>query len=129
MPTQLSITAPATEVSGTPINFTVNALDGSNLDTTYGGYIQITSSDSKAILPVNPVLTGGTGTFSLTLMSLGPQTITASVALRQWSTNWHLGSHYRQRHWRHSLLGRPRNLDANRGRPLQLHHLRARRLQ
>ena len=82
MPTQLSITAPATEVSGTPINFTVNALDGSNLDTTYGGYIQITSSDSKAILPVNPVLTGGTGTFSLTLMSLGPQTITASVALK-----------------------------------------------
>jgi hypothetical protein len=80
--TQLSVSAPASEVAGTPITFTVNVLDGANrVVTTLGGSIQFSSTDSKAILPVNPTLTGGTGIFSVTLMSPGPQTITAIIGL------------------------------------------------
>ena len=78
MPTQLSVTAPATDVAGTPINLVVSALDSSNnVLTTYSGPIHFTSTDSKAILPANSTLTSGTGGFTVTLMSLGAQTITA----------------------------------------------------
>ncbi len=82
--THLSISAPtsatpnAAGVAGTPISFTVTALDQfNNVATGYTGTVHFTSSDPQATLPADSTLTNGTGTFSATLRTAGSQTITA----------------------------------------------------
>ncbi len=77
--THFSVTAPATATPGTPINFTVTALDASNATATgYTGTVHFTSSDGNAALPANSTLTNGVGTFQVTLNTVGNQTIAAT---------------------------------------------------
>ncbi len=65
--------------AGNAFTFTVTAEDPyGNAATSYSGSIHFSSSDSAASLPGNKTLTGGTGTFTATLNTLGSQTITAT---------------------------------------------------
>jgi hypothetical protein len=77
--THLSVTAPAAATVGTAFSITVTALDAANNTvTTYSGTVHFTSIDNQAVLPANSKLTNGTGTFSVTLNTLGSQTITVT---------------------------------------------------
>ena len=77
--THFSVLGPANVPSGTPFTFTVTAQDVSNNPVTaYSGTLQFTSTDSRAQLPGNTVLTSGRGTFSVTLTTPGNQMITAT---------------------------------------------------
>jgi hypothetical protein len=77
--THLSVTAPSSAVPGTAFNFTVSALDGSNNPVaSYAGTVHFISTDGQAVLPSNSALTNGTGAFSATLKTIGPQTVTAT---------------------------------------------------
>jgi hypothetical protein len=76
---QFSVAAPASATAGMALNFRVNALDAwNNVATDYSGTVHFTSTDGQAVLPANSTLTNGTGTFSVTLMTAGSQTITAT---------------------------------------------------
>lgn len=71
--------ASSTTNAGTPFNITVTALDALNgVVSTYSGMIHFTSSDGQAVLPANSTLTNGVGTFSVTLKTVGGQSITAT---------------------------------------------------
>jgi hypothetical protein len=73
------VPATTTPTAGTAFNFTVSALDGSNgVVSSYAGTVHFTSSDGQAVLPANSTLTNGTGTFSVTMKTVGGQTITAT---------------------------------------------------
>ena len=73
------VSTPAYAVQGIPFTFTATAEDQfGNPFTTYGGAVHFTSSDLSAALPANSTLTGGRGTFSATLNSVGSQTITTT---------------------------------------------------
>jgi uncharacterized repeat protein (TIGR01451 family) len=77
--THFSVTAPASATAGTAFNVTVTALTASNTTATgYTGTVHFTSSDTQAVLPADSTLTNGTGTFSVTLKTVGAQTITAT---------------------------------------------------
>ena len=78
--THFSVTpATSTPNAGTAFNFTVTALDSTNvMVSSYSGTVHFTSSDTKAVLPPDSALTSGTGTFSATLDTAGNQTITAA---------------------------------------------------
>ncbi|HKN70900.1 MAG TPA: FG-GAP-like repeat-containing protein [Terriglobales bacterium] len=74
------VPAQTNTTAGTAFNVTVTALDASNnMVSNYAGTVQVTSSDPQAILsPASSTLTSGMGTFSATLKTAGPQTITAT---------------------------------------------------
>jgi len=76
----LSIVPDATTVGvGVPHNYTVTALDYTGAPaTSYTGTVAITSSDSAATLPTSTALSSGVGVFSVTLNTLGYQTVTAT---------------------------------------------------
>src|SRR5207248_2258777 len=75
----LGITAPGAAVTGTPISFTVRALDPfGNLVPGYSGSVHFTSSDGGAQLPGNATLTAGQGVFSATLQTPGLETLSAA---------------------------------------------------
>jgi len=75
---QLAISAPATAVATVPFSLTVIAVDTyNNQASSYAGTIHFTSSDAKAILPVNSQLPAGVGIFSVTTETVGTQTISA----------------------------------------------------
>jgi hypothetical protein len=77
--TAYTVTAPTTAASGTPVSVTVTAVDAAGTKvTTYSGTVKITSTDTAATLPANATLTGGVGTFSVTLKTIGSQTVTAT---------------------------------------------------
>jgi beta-lactamase superfamily II metal-dependent hydrolase len=80
--THFSVTAPASTTTGNPFNVTVTALDASNATVTgYSGTVHFTTSAASATLPANYTFAGGdngTHTFTVTLGSPGPQTITAT---------------------------------------------------
>ena len=58
---------------------TVNAVDANwNVVNTVGDTVGITTSDPNATLPTNAALSGGTGTFSVTLKTAGSWTVTAT---------------------------------------------------
>jgi len=78
--THFSVTsANATPTAGKAFNFTVTALDSSNVVVpNYAGTVQFASSDGQALLPGNSPITNGTGTFPATLKTAGPQTVTAT---------------------------------------------------
>jgi uncharacterized protein (TIGR03437 family) len=72
-------------VAGTPIqvfapdSVTVTCLDqNGNTFPGYTGTVHFTSTDPSATLPGNSTLTNGVGTFSVTLKTLGTQTVTAT---------------------------------------------------
>jgi hypothetical protein len=75
-----TVVAPAgTKTTGAPFSATVTALDAfGNIASGYGGQVRFTSSDSKAVLPSDSKLSGGVGTFDITLSTAGTQTITAT---------------------------------------------------
>ncbi|WP_263357026.1 beta strand repeat-containing protein [Acidicapsa ligni] len=77
--THLEVSAPATATVGTPVSFTVQALDASNAPVTnYSTTLHFTSNDTAATLPADSPLTNGTGTYTATLRTTGSQTITAT---------------------------------------------------
>ena len=77
--THFAISAPATAVQGSTVNYIVTALDASNnIATGYTGTAHFTSTDGAATLPADATLTNGVGTFPATLNTLGSQTITAT---------------------------------------------------
>jgi hypothetical protein len=77
--TRLAVIAPTGATAGSPFQVTVSARDQyGNMVTGYAGTVHFTSSDSQALLPADSALTGGTATFSVTLKTAGPQTISAT---------------------------------------------------
>ena len=76
----LVVTPDATTVAaGAAHNYTVTALDAKGAPaTSYTGTVAITSSDPAATVPANMALSAGVGTFSVTLNTLGFQTVTAT---------------------------------------------------
>jgi len=78
--THFSVNAPATATSGTSFNFTVTALDALNdVAASYTGTVHFSSSDVKADLPPDHLMTSGnTTTFPAGLKTSGPQEITVT---------------------------------------------------
>ena len=77
--TQLVVNAPGTIPAGTSFTLTVSALDSfGNTATSYSGTVHFASSDTRAVLPADAILTNGAGTFSATLLTAGNQTIAAT---------------------------------------------------
>jgi hypothetical protein len=77
--TYFKVAVPSTATTGSSFSGTVTALDAyGNIDTSYSGKVHFTSSDSQAVLPTDTTLTGGMGTFNVTLDATGNQTITAT---------------------------------------------------
>jgi hypothetical protein len=63
----------------TAFTVTVSATDSSgNVITTYNGTVSFMSSDGAATLPASGMLTNGTGMFSVTMRTVGVQTLTVS---------------------------------------------------
>ena len=78
-PFYFSVATPTAAQSGTVFKFTVTALNTMNVvANNYSGTVHFSSTDGQAVLPANSTLTGGTGTFSVTLRTAGSQTITAT---------------------------------------------------
>jgi hypothetical protein len=80
----LNITAPASAVAGSPFTITVTAMVGGSRDTVINSYLHFTSSDKAAVLPADYIYVAndaGSHTFtnSVTLMTTGSQSITATV--------------------------------------------------
>src|SRR6266550_1606995 len=77
----LRVTAPATAIAGDPVSVTVVAenVQGTPV-TSYSGTVHWTSSDTSSgvVLPADATLTGGQGTFQVTLTKAGAQTVTAT---------------------------------------------------
>ncbi len=77
--TQLVVSSVASQVAGAPFDVTVTAEDAyGNVATGYTGTVQFASSDGQAVLPADSTLSYGTGTFSITLVTAGSQSITAT---------------------------------------------------
>lgn len=80
--THFSVTSSnAAPVAGTAFTIIITALDASGqIATTYSGTVHFASTDTQAVLPGASMLTNGSGSFSATLKTAGPQTITATDA-------------------------------------------------
>ena len=81
--THFALTAPATAQADVSFPFMVTALDQfNNRATGYTGTIHFSSTDPNPlqILPGNATLTAGTGNFSITLATVGNQTVTVTDA-------------------------------------------------
>ena len=80
--THFTVTAPASATAGTPISFTVTALDAfSNTATGYLGTAHFTSTDTQAVLPANYTFAAGDSgvhTFNATLETAGARFITGT---------------------------------------------------
>ena len=79
----VAVTAPTTATAGAPFSVSLAALDAQgNSVTQYTGPVHFTGSDtsSGAVLPPDSNLSRGAGAFSVTLATVGPQTITVSDA-------------------------------------------------
>ena len=76
---QFAVTGIAGDIAGLNQTFTVEARDFfGNVATGYTGTVHFTSSDPRAVLPANARLTNGVGTFSVTLETVGRQSVTAT---------------------------------------------------
>ena len=85
----LKVTAPANAAVGQAFTVGVTAEDASGSPvTTYTGTVHFATSDtgSGVVLPADSTLTNGQGSFSVTLATTGPQTITVSDAANSFST-------------------------------------------
>jgi hypothetical protein len=85
----LKVTAPSSSATGQALTVTVVAENSrGNPFTGYNGTIHFSSSDTSPgmVLPADSKLTNGTGSFSLTLIKSGPQTVTVSDASAALST-------------------------------------------
>jgi subtilisin-like proprotein convertase family protein len=76
---RLKVVAPVGATAGAAFGAIVTAQDAyGNTATGYAGTVHFTSSDGRAVLPADSALSHGTGTFSVTLMTAGGQTLTAT---------------------------------------------------
>ncbi len=69
---------PATQTAHAPFTFTVVATDAHWNPVSSTHTVAITSSDPAAVLPANAALVAGSRTFSITLETGGPTTVTAT---------------------------------------------------
>jgi len=77
--THFHIVAPMKAEANMPFTLSIRALDASgNTAFSYSGTVDLTSTDTGAILPPTATLNDGVGTFSVTLTTAGKQTITAT---------------------------------------------------
>ena len=77
--THLLVTAPTSSAAGLSFLVAVTAKDAyQNTVTTYGGTVQLTSTDTSASLSSNAKLTNGVGNFSATLRTIGSRTVKAT---------------------------------------------------
>ena len=77
--THLALTVPATAATRTQVMVAVTALDASNnLSSSYSGTVHFTSSDAKAILPPDTLVSGGSANLPVVLETTGNQTITVT---------------------------------------------------
>jgi hypothetical protein len=80
--THFSVTVPTYQVSaGVGFTATVTALDNyGNVATSYSGTPALSTTDTGAdvVLPATATVTNGTGTFSVTLVTAGQQTLSAT---------------------------------------------------
>lgn len=73
------VASTATPIVGNSFNVTVTALDAAGqIVNTYSGTVHFTSSSGQAVQPATGSITGGSGTFSVTLTTTGSQAITVS---------------------------------------------------
>jgi hypothetical protein len=79
-PTRFGVSAPSSTDAGAPFNVNVTVLDASGSPVTdYTGTLHFSSSDGAALLPAAYTFTtsdNGAHLFSLTLNTVGPQTVT-----------------------------------------------------
>ena len=78
---KFTVTANLTTVTaGSNVTFTVTAQDtfGNLTGSAYSGTVHFTTTDGQATLPANTTLFNGTGNFTVTLKTAGPQTLTAT---------------------------------------------------
>lgn len=76
---QITVSAPSAVTTNLAFMVTVNAADTyGNPVPSYAGTVKFTSSDTQATLPANSGLTNGTMAFSVTLVTLGSETVTAT---------------------------------------------------
>jgi hypothetical protein len=79
--THFHVSAPGSVTNNSQFSFAVTALDPyNNTDTNYAGMVHFTSTDGSATLPADSQLPNGIGigTFPVTLITTGPQTLTAT---------------------------------------------------
>ncbi|QEH32431.1 N-acetylneuraminate epimerase [Aquisphaera giovannonii] len=77
--TSFVVTADPTGTAGDSLVIHVTAYDAyGNVATGYTGPVQLTSSDPDAVLPSNPTLTAGVGTFTIAFRSAGGQSLTVA---------------------------------------------------
>jgi len=77
--THFLVSAPSPEAANGFFNITVTAEDMfNNVVPGYEGLVHFTSTDTAAALPADSTLMNGQGTFTVTLRTLGNQTITAT---------------------------------------------------
>ena len=79
----LQLAAPSAAAAGVAFSVTVTALDANGLPyPAYTGTVHFSATDHSAgvVLPPDSRLVNGTGTFMVTLVKAGPQTITISDA-------------------------------------------------
>ncbi|MGD0863517.1 MAG: hypothetical protein ABSA21_12320, partial [Candidatus Limnocylindrales bacterium] len=75
------VTGPSLVTTGVQHTYTITAMDGSDVDTGYSGTVDIACSDldSSVVCPTNPSsFTDGVATVDVTLVTVGPQSITAT---------------------------------------------------
>jgi hypothetical protein len=76
---RFDLSGPASSTAGTAFDLTVTARDPyNNVATGYAGTAHFSSTDGRATLPPDSALTNGTGTFSATLFTAGPQSVVAA---------------------------------------------------
>src|SRR5262245_31195616 len=79
--THFAVLVPPSVTAGTAFNVTVQALDGSNNPVNdYTGTVHFTSTDAAAVLPADAMQSSGSAMYSVTLNSIGTQTITVTDA-------------------------------------------------
>jgi hypothetical protein len=79
--TALRITGPSTATAGEPFSVTVAAVDANGAPVaSYSGTVHFSSNDgaSAVVLPADATLTNGQRTFSVTLVTAGSRTLTAT---------------------------------------------------
>jgi hypothetical protein len=80
-PSRFDVSAPDGSVANVSFSITVTAYDTyNNLATNYTGTVHFDSSDPQAVLPTDSGLTNGVGTFSMTLLTAGNQSLIVTDA-------------------------------------------------
>ncbi|MBS2021660.1 MAG: hypothetical protein JST92_04575, partial [Deltaproteobacteria bacterium] len=75
----LTLTSATSTVAGLPVSLGVAAFDAfGNAATSASGTLHVTSTDAAASLPADTALVAGSSTLSVTLVSVGTQTITVT---------------------------------------------------